>query len=99
MEINILTRQVRLGEQAIRLSGIELSLLYVLASRAGQVVSPPQIIDAVWGPDFASERKVLDRHVRSLRVKLRNELPDPSSITAVPGQGYCFNASVVRTGG
>ncbi|MHB8960278.1 MAG: winged helix-turn-helix domain-containing protein [Candidatus Limnocylindrales bacterium] len=49
MEINILTRQVRVGEEAIRLSGIELSLLYALASRAGQVVSPPQLIAAIWG--------------------------------------------------
>ncbi len=96
--INILTRQVRVGEEVIRLSGIELSLLYVLASRAGQAVSHAQLMEAVWGPDFPGERTVLDRHVRSLRVKLRNDDPDPRFITAIPGPGYCFTPSVAKTG-
>ena len=96
--ISILTRQVRVGKEVIRLSGIELSLLYVLASRAGQAVSHAQLMEAVWGPDFAGERTVIDRHVRNLRVKLRNDHPDPRFITAVPGQGYCFTPSVAKPG-
>ena len=39
MEIDIVNRQVRAGPSVVHLSGIEQSLLYLLASRAGRVVS------------------------------------------------------------
>ncbi len=98
VEIDILARQVSVGGQAIRLSGIELCLLYVLASRAGQAVSHAQLIEAVWGPDFAGQRSVLDRHVRSLRFRLRGGGPGPCCIAAVPGRGYRFDPGATRPG-
>jgi DNA-binding response OmpR family regulator len=72
MEIDILNREVRAGTSVIHLSGIEQSLLYVLASRSGRVVSRDEIMDGVWGTDYVPESNVVDRHIRSLRVKLQN---------------------------
>ena len=90
MEIDIVKREVRSGESVVHLSGIEQSLLYALASRAGQVVTREEILDGVWGTDFVAESNIVDRHIRSLRIKLQNDYHRPRFIETVPGQGYRF---------
>jgi DNA-binding response OmpR family regulator len=89
-EIDIVSREVRAGDSVIHLSGIEQSLLYLLASRAGRVVTRDEILDAIWGTDFVAESNIVDRHVRSLRIKLQNDYRHPRFIATVPGQGYRF---------
>ena len=90
MEIDILKREVRTGNSIIHLSSIEQSLLYLLASRSGQVVTRDEIMDVVWGTDFVSESNVVDRHIRALRIKLQNDYRHPRFIATVPGRGYRF---------
>ena len=90
MEIDIVHRLVRAGTSEMHLSGTEQSLLYLLASRAGQVVTREQILDTIWGPDFVAESNVVDRHIRTLRIKLQNDYRHPRFIATVPGQGYRF---------
>jgi two-component system KDP operon response regulator KdpE len=90
MEIDIMNREVRTGSSIIHLSGIEQSVLYLLAAHAGKVLSREEILDAVWGPDFVAESNIVDRHIRSLRIKLQNDYRDPRFIATVPGQGYRF---------
>jgi len=90
VEVDIVNRQVRVGQSVIHLSGIEQSLLYLLASRAGRIVAREDILDGIWGKDFVAESNIIDRHVRSLRVKLRDDYRHPRFIATVPGQGYRF---------
>jgi len=90
MEIDIVDREVRAGTSVIHLTGIEQSLLYLLASRSGQVVTRDEILDAIWGTDFVAESNIVDRHVRSLRIKLQNDYRNPRFIATVPGRGYRF---------
>jgi DNA-binding response OmpR family regulator len=90
MEIDIVRREVRTGTSVIHLSGIEQSLLYLLASRGGQIVTRDDIIDGIWGSDFVAESNIVDRHIRSLRVKLQNDYKHPRFIATVPGKGYRF---------
>jgi len=90
IEIDILSRQVRAGDSVVHLSGIEQSLLYLLASRSGRVVTREEILDAVWGTDFLTESTIVDRHIRSLRIKLQNDYRHPRFIATVPGRGYRF---------
>ena len=90
MEIDIVNRQVRAGDSVVHLSGIEQSLLYLLASRGGRVVTRDEILDAIWGTDFMSESNVVDRHIRSLRIKLQNDYRNPRFIATVAGRGYRF---------
>jgi DNA-binding response OmpR family regulator len=90
MEIDILNRQVKAGDSIVHLSGIEQSILYLLASRAGKVVTREEILDAIWGTDFIAESNIVDRHIRSLRIKLQNDYRHPRFIATAPGQGYRF---------
>jgi DNA-binding response OmpR family regulator len=98
VEIDILSREVRAGTSVIHLSGIEQSLLYLLASRAGRVVSRDEILDAIWGTDFVAESNIVDRHIRSLRIKLQNDYRHPRFIATVPGLGYRFIPTFTNTG-
>jgi DNA-binding response OmpR family regulator len=90
VHIDILKREVRFGQSAISLSGLEQSLLYLLASRAGQVVSREEILDIIWGADYVAESNIVDRHIRNLRLKLHDMYRHPRFIATVPGQGYQF---------
>jgi len=90
IEIDIFNRQVRAGDSVVHLSGIEQSLLYLLASRAGRVVTKEEILDAIWGTDFVGESNIVDRHMRSLRIKLQDDYRHPRFIATVPGEGYRF---------
>ena len=98
IQIDILNRQVRAGDSVVHLSGIEQSLLYLLASRGGRTVTREEILDAVWGTDFVAESNIVDRHVRSLRIKLQNDYRHPRFIATIPGQGYRFIPTFSNTG-
>jgi two-component system response regulator ArlR len=90
MEINILHRQMRAGTSELQLTGLEQSLLYFLAANAGEIVTREEILDALWGVDFVAESNVVDRYVRSLRIKLQNDWRKPRFIKTVPGQDYRY---------
>ncbi len=98
IEIDILNRLVKAGNSVIHLTGIEQSLLYLLASRGGQVITRDEILDAIWGVDFVAESNIVDRHVRTLRIKLQNDYRHPRFIATVPGKGYRFIPTFTNTG-
>lgn len=93
LEIDILNRRVRAGHSELQLTGLEQSLLYLLAANAGRVLSRDQILDALWGVDYIADSNVVDRHVRNLRAKLQNDWRRPRYIVTIPGRGYQFQPS------
>ena len=90
LEIDILNRHVRVGGHALHLTGLEQNLLYLLAANAGRLLTRDEILDHLWGPDYAAESNVVDRHIRNLRAKLQNSWHQPRYIATVPGRGYRF---------
>ena len=90
LEIDILNRVVRAGGHALHLTSLEQSLLYLLAANAGRLLTRDEILDHLWGVDYAAESNVVDRHVRNLRAKLQNDWHKPRYIATVPGKGYRF---------
>jgi DNA-binding response OmpR family regulator len=90
LEIDILNRRVRAGASELHLTSLELSLLYLLAANAGRLLTRDEILDHLWGVDYAAESNVVDRHVRNLRAKLQNDWRRPRYIATVPGRGYRF---------
>ena len=96
MEIDIVHRELRTGGFVIPLSATEQSLLYLLAGRSGRVFSRDEILDAIWGVDFVAESNIVDRHIRTLRVKLQDDYHRPRFIQTVSGQGYRFLPTPVK---
>jgi DNA-binding response OmpR family regulator len=98
IDVDIVNREVRVGPSVVRLSPLEQSLLYLLASRAGRVVTHEEILDAVWGTDFIAESNIVDRHIRSLRIKLHDDYRHPRFIETVQHRGYRFIPTFSNTG-
>jgi len=94
LEIDVLNRRVSSGEHELHLTSLEQALLYLLAANAGTLLTRQQILDALWGADFVIESNVVDRHVRALRAKLRDDWHMPRYIETVPGAGYRFVTAV-----
>lgn len=98
LEIDILNRRVRAGNRDLHLTALEQSLLYLLAANAGRLLTRDEILDYLWGADYVAESNVVDRHIRNLRVKLRNHPLQPEYILTVPGCGYKFLPPHVGSG-
>ena len=69
----------------LHLTSLEQSLLYLLAANAGRLVTRDEILDHLWGIDYAAESNVVDRHVRNLRAKLQNIIGDRGTSPPCPG--------------
>ena len=77
------------GDRSLNLTPIEFRLLVYLARHPGQVLTRPQILDAVWGYDAEVEdERTVNVHVRRLREKIEAEPSRPSLVLTVPGIGY-----------
>jgi two-component system KDP operon response regulator KdpE len=90
LQIDILNRTVRAGATELHLTSLEQSLLYLLASNAGRVVTREEILDTLWGVDYVAESNVVDRQIRNLRARLQDDWREPRFIATVPGRGYRF---------
>ena len=98
IQVDIFNRVVNAGTSAVRLSGIEQSLLHLLASRAGHVVTRTEILYAIWGADIVGQSNIVERHIRSLRIKLQDDYRHPRFIATVLGEGYRFIPTFSTTG-
>jgi DNA-binding response OmpR family regulator len=91
LQLNLLTRGVRLGAATVHLTALEQQLLYLLVANAGRVLTRAAILDHVWGAASDAEPTSVHRHVRTLRAKLQPAPPAPPSVIAtVRGRGYTF---------
>jgi hypothetical protein len=83
-------------EQGIALKGgVELSLtktefrlLCEFADHAGIVLSRDQLLERVWGYEYLGDSRLVDAHVRRLRVKIEDHPDDPKIIVTARGIGY-----------
>lgn len=94
--INVDAREVTLIQQPIHLTPTEFSLLHVLASRPGRVLSRQQLADLSLGHDWVGEERTIDVHLRRLRTKLLKIHPH-DFLPAVRGVGYKFSAPELHT--
>jgi OmpR family response regulator RpaB len=92
IKIDTNRRQVYKGDQRIRLTGMEFSLLELLVSRSGEPFSRSQILQEVWGytPERHVDTRVVDVHISRLRAKLEDDPSNPELILTARGTGYLF---------
>ena len=67
----------------------ELELFYFLASHPNQVFTREQLLEKLWGYDFAGDTRTVDVHVKRLREKFSDEA-GIWEIKTVWGVGYKF---------
>ncbi|MFL5648708.1 MAG: response regulator [Chloroflexota bacterium] len=65
-------------------------LLAFLIRHPGQVFTRDQLLERVWGYDYAGETRTVDVHVHWLRSRIETDPANPSFLHTVRGVGYVF---------
>ncbi len=87
LQIDVVTRQVTLAGQPLDLTRKEFDLLWLLASRPGEVISKRDLLAGVWGQPFGGADRTVDVHLSWLRRKLGESAAEPRYLHTVRGVG------------
>lgn len=87
LQIDVVTRQVRLAGRLLDLTRKEFDLLWLLASRPGEVISKRDLLAGVWGQPFGGSDRTVDVHLSWLRRKLGESAAEPRYLHTVRGVG------------
>ena len=90
MRLDYSARQVSRAGIALRLSPREFAVLAYLLQHASEVVTHRQLLEAVWGPAFATETAYLRVFINRLRRKIEDDPAHPTYIVTALGVGYLF---------
>ena len=72
----------------LSLTKTEFRLLCEFADHVGMVLSRDQLLERVWGYEYLGDSRLVDAHVRRLRVKIEDQPDDPKLIVTARGIGY-----------
>ena len=88
IEVDIARHQASRGATTLELTPKEFDLLAFLARNKGYVFSRDQLLEKVWGYDFAGDTRTVDVHIRWLRQKIETDPNNPKHLLTVRGIGY-----------
>ncbi len=88
IKVDIARHQASKGEAILELTPKEFDLLAFLTKNKGFVFSRSQILEKVWGYDFAGDTRTIDVHIRWLREKIEDNPNEPKLLVTVRGVGY-----------
>lgn len=83
-------RRVTIADREVELTTLEFDLLHALARQPGRVFRRNELLDRVWGRNFAGVDRVVDVHISNLRQKLERFPETCGQIVTVRGVGYKF---------
>ncbi len=90
LTIDFTGHRVTLAGRDLDLTATEYRLLCYLARHAGRVLTPDQILRAVWGEAYTGEAHLLRVNIARLRSKLGDDRHRPRFIVTRVGMGYLF---------
>ena len=88
LEIDVARHRASLAGTILELSPKEFDLLAFLAKNKGMVFSREQLLEKVWGYDYAGDSRTVDVHIRWLRQKIETDPTHPMYFVTVRGTGY-----------
>ena len=88
IEVDLSARIVRKNGQEVKLTPTEYSLLRLLVTHAGKVLTHRQLLTEVWGPTAVEQTHSLRVHIAHLRDKLEDNAAQPKFIITEPAVGY-----------
>jgi two-component system KDP operon response regulator KdpE len=80
--------EVRKQGARLDLTATELKFLFCLAENAGRVLTHNQLLEKVWGPEYADETDYTKLFVWRLRQKIESDPSNPRFILTERGIGY-----------
>lgn len=88
IEVDLASRVVLKAGKQVKLTPIEYSLLRLLVTHAGKVLTHRQLLTQVWDEKAVEHSHYLRVHVAHLREKLERDPSAPELILTEPGVGY-----------
>ena len=82
--------QVRVAGQRLDLTPKEFQLLQALVKKPGRVFSRGQLLDSIYEDNFEVSERAVDSHMKNLRKKLAQVLPDAEPIRSIYGVGFVY---------
>ena len=76
------------NDEEVHLTKTEFRLLVELASAPGRVLSRETLLERVWGHGYFGDGRLVDVHVRRLRMKVEVDPANPRHVLTVRGLGY-----------
>ncbi|WP_026478228.1 response regulator transcription factor [Alkaliphilus transvaalensis] len=89
LEVDLISRVVKLGEKEIELTPKEFDILEFLMANRGQVFSREQIFQFIWN-EPCYDTRTIDVHIKNLREKLKEDQENKPFIQTKWGVGYYF---------
>ncbi len=86
--MNLRNRTLEKNDSKIRLTQVEFAIVKMFMQNPGRALSREDLLNAVWGPDYEGELKIVDVNIRRLRIKIEDDATKPRYITTVWGFGY-----------
>ena len=86
--INLSNYEVIYKGKPVEMTPREIELLYFLASSPNQVFTREQLLDQIWGYEYAGDTRTVDVHIKRIREKIADT--DQWSIGTVWSVGYRF---------
>jgi len=87
LEVNFALKQVKIKNKEIEITPIEFKLITAFINSRGRALPREDILNIVWGSDYAGEIRTVDVNIKRLRDKLN---PYGEIIQTVKGTGYRF---------
>lgn len=94
LSINRDSLQVKFNDVVLNVSTHEFDVLWILASRAGEVVSRQELVNELRGFDYDGFDRSIDLKISRLRKKLSEVESNAERIVTVWGKGYLFAKDV-----
>jgi two-component system OmpR family response regulator len=88
LEVDIGRHQAFHKGSRLDLTPKEYDLLVFLVTNRGLVFTREQLLEKVWGYDFAGDTRTVDVHIRWLRQKIESDPATPEHLVTVRGAGY-----------
>ncbi|MCO1582439.1 MULTISPECIES: response regulator [unclassified Crossiella] len=88
--VDLAAKKVLKDGAEVHLTPTEWGVLEVLVRGRGRLVAQRQLLQEVWGPNYATETHYLRVYLAQLRRKLEPEPAHPRHLLTEPGMGYRF---------
>jgi two-component system OmpR family response regulator len=88
IEVDTARHKASKGATMLQLTPKEFDLLAFLARNKGFVFNRDQLLEKVWGYDFAGDTRTVDVHISWLRQKIETDPNNPKHLVTVRGTGY-----------
>jgi DNA-binding response OmpR family regulator len=83
-------RKVQVAGENVELTAKEFDLLNLFAQHPGRAFSRQELLDKVWGYQYAGYSHTVNSHINRLRSKIETDPSAPRYVQTVWGVGYRF---------